>query len=107
MKSKNFFTTGEVADLLGVSRATVTRKFEKGILKGKKNPITGDRHISSESLKAFMKQYNLSSISLISETTTIMVITADDQLQSLINEVLAYNDSFEVILHNRGSDALR
>ena len=106
MKQKNFYSTGEVADLLGISRATVTRKFEKGILKGKKNPITGDRRISSESLKIFMKQYNLSSISLMSESTAILIVTADEQFKSLIHEVLGNNDNYELIAYSLGTEAL-
>jgi excisionase family DNA binding protein len=43
---KNFLTTGEAARLLGISRATVSRKYDRGILSGYKNPLTGERLIS-------------------------------------------------------------
>ena len=59
MVTKKYFTTGEVAKLLDISRSTVMRKFDKGIFRGKKNPITGERMVARESLDAFMKQYNL------------------------------------------------
>ena len=58
MEPKRYLTSGEVAEILGVSRGTVSKRFDEGILDGKKNPITGKRLISPESLKDFMKRYD-------------------------------------------------
>ena len=60
MEKKEFYTTGDVSQIVNISRATVSRKFDEGIFYGKKNPITGERLISHESLAAFMSQYGLS-----------------------------------------------
>lgn len=60
MEKKDFYTTGDVSQIVNISRATVSRKFDEGIFYGKKNPITGERLISHESLAAFMSQYGLS-----------------------------------------------
>ncbi len=56
---KNFFTTGEVAKLLGVSLSTVMRFFDKGVLTGAKHPITGFRRIEMESVISLMKKYGM------------------------------------------------
>ena len=41
MGVKKFFTTGEAADLLGISRGYhCTKVYDKGLLSGKRNPIT-------------------------------------------------------------------
>ena len=42
----------------------VTCKFDAEELYGKKNPITGERLISCESIAAFMKKYNLNNETL-------------------------------------------
>jgi excisionase family DNA binding protein len=59
MALKEYCSTGEAARLLGISRSTISRKFDSGDLSGKKNPITGDRLISRVSIKALMKLYNI------------------------------------------------
>lgn len=58
---RRLLTTGEaVKKLKGViSRSTVSRYLDRGILRGKKNPVTGERHISLVSLRSFMKKYDL------------------------------------------------
>ncbi len=56
---KGYLTTGEAMNLLPISRSTIGRYFELGRLEGIKNPITGMRLISEESLVNFAKQYGL------------------------------------------------
>ncbi len=106
MKQKPYYTTGEVADLLGISRATVSRKFEQGILTGKKNPITGDRRISHESLRAFMREFNLSTISFTADVRTLLVISPDTRLAGVVQAILDVDDRYEVISVPRGAEAL-
>jgi DNA-binding transcriptional MerR regulator len=57
MASKEFYTTGEAAKLLNISQSTVSRMFNRNILLGKQNPITGKRLISRESIAVIGKQY--------------------------------------------------
>jgi hypothetical protein len=51
---KEFYSTGEAAQILNISRSTVSHKFDVGLLKGKKNPITGERFVSGESIVALI-----------------------------------------------------
>lgn len=50
-------TTGEAAEILGVSRSTASRYFDKRRLVGSTNPITGDRDISQASVLKLIKDF--------------------------------------------------
>ena len=102
---KEYFTTGETTELLGISRSTVSRKFDKGILKGKKNPVTGDRLISGDSLMAFMKEYNLAFESEEVQRKVILV-TSDNVLTSIVLDAIGEDRRFDLKILSRGADAL-
>ena len=55
-KRRQGLTTGEVAKMLGrvISRPTVIKYFDKGILTGWKNPVTGWRVVDPKSVKTFV-----------------------------------------------------
>jgi len=106
MTSKEFLTTGEAAKLVNISRSTISRNFDKGIFQGKKNPITGERLISRESLINFMKQYNLPVDSLALEKKRILVGSPDDQLFSLFQRTFSEDDRVELERVVFGGDVL-
>ena len=106
MTSKEFLTTGEAAKLVNISRSTISRNFDKGIFQGKKNPITGERLISRESLINFMKQYNLPVDSLAVEKKRILVGSPDDQLFSLFQRTLSEDNRIELERVIFGGDVL-
>jgi excisionase family DNA binding protein len=54
MVSVRHFTTGEAAELCGVSQQTIIRNFDSGELKGFRVPLSAFRRIPRESLRAFM-----------------------------------------------------
>ena len=74
--------------MLGISRSTISRKFDLRALSGKKNPITGDRLISRESIEVLMKLYNIPPEALGPEKKRIFVSTRDDDLFSLLSQTL-------------------
>ena len=106
MTSKEFLTTGEAAKLVNISRSTMSRNFDKGIFQGKKNPITGERLISRESLINFMKQYNLPVDSLAAEKKRVLVGSPDDQFFSLLQTTLSEDDRVELERVVYGGDVL-
>ncbi len=55
-KRKQGLMTGEASKMLGVIRPTVIRYFERGILAGWRNPITGRRLIDLDSVKALKRK---------------------------------------------------
>ena len=106
MTTKKLLTTGEVAQLLNISRSTVSRKFDKGVLFGQKNPITGERLISRESLTSFVEQYNLSLNSLSAERKKILIGTSDEQLYSGLQRILAEGRTIQLDRVGFGCDVL-
>ncbi len=57
-KKKQWLTTGDVSKMLGrlVSRTTVQRYLDNGILTGRKNPITRWRVIDRVSVEALKRK---------------------------------------------------
>jgi CheY-like chemotaxis protein len=104
---KDFYSTGEVAALLNISIATVSRKFDSGIFHGEKNPITAERFISKESLLSFMKKYNLPTKSIDNDSQKrILVASNDENIQSIIQQTLKSDEQFKIDIVCSGYDAL-
>jgi len=59
--NKILYTTGEavIQSRRLISRSTISRYFDRRILKGEKNPITGKRMITKESIKRLLKKYHV------------------------------------------------
>jgi CheY-like chemotaxis protein len=106
MSSKEFLTTGEAARLVNISRSTISRNFDKGIFQGKKNPITGERMISRESLINFLKQFNLPVDHLSVEKKRILAGTSDDHLYSHLHQALSQDGRVEIERVGFGGDVL-
>lgn len=106
MTTKKLLTTGEVAQLLNISRSTVSRKFDKGVFFGHKNPITGERLIGRESLTSFVEQYNLTLNSLAVEKKKILIGASDDQLYSLLQNMLSEGTNVQLDRVGFGCDVL-
>ncbi len=107
MGAKEYFSTGEVSQSLNISRATVSRKFDSGIFYGKKNPITGERLISRDSLLSFMRQYNIP-LNGLDKTATkhLLLSSADEKMQYLTHEAFAGDNRIKVSTVSSGYDAL-
>jgi excisionase family DNA binding protein len=106
MTTKKLLTTGEVAQLLNISRSTVSRKFDKGVFGGQKNPITGERLISRESLATFVEQYQLTIDSLAMEKKKVLIGTADDSLVTLMQKILSEAGRLQIERVGFGCDVL-
>jgi CheY-like chemotaxis protein len=104
--SKEFYTTGEAAEMLSISRSTISRKFDRGVIWGKKNPVTGERHVSGESLIALMKQHHLPVKVLVMEKKRVFLGTTDDRLFSLFEKVLGEDDRVKLERESYGKDVL-
>jgi CheY-like chemotaxis protein len=106
MNFDEFLSTGEAAQLLNISRSTVSRSFDQGILQGKKNPITGERLISRESMISFMKQYDLPLSAAIIGKKKILVGSSDEKFQSFIQKALASDQRIHIERVSFGGDVL-
>jgi predicted site-specific integrase-resolvase len=58
-KDDEYISTREAGKMLGISLFTAMRYFDRGILKGKKHPITNWRSVSRRSVLALMKKYGI------------------------------------------------
>ena len=106
MVPKEFYTTGEASELLKISRSTISRKFDRGVIFGKKNPITGERLVSQESLMALMKEHNLPIEALVIEKKRVLLGTPDDDLFSLFQKIFGEDDRVRVERKSYGGDVL-
>ena len=107
MIKKDFYSTGEVADLLNITSATVSRKFDKGMFHGKKNPITGERLISRESLLSFMKKYNLSTKSIDNDSQKSILLGSNNKnIQSIFHQTFENDTQFKTEIVSSGYEAL-
>jgi CheY-like chemotaxis protein len=106
MVAKEFFSTGEAAKLLKISRSSISRKFDLGLLEGKKNAVTGERFISRSSVIAMMKQHNLSLDPLASEKKEIFLGTSDESLPALFQKILSEDERVEIKRFGFGAEML-
>ena len=58
-KGRKVLTTGEVAEVCNVASRTVSKWFDKKLLKGYRIPGSRDRRIPIAELARFMKEYEI------------------------------------------------
>jgi len=106
MSSKEFYTTGEAARLLKISQPTVSRMFDRGILFGKLNPLTGKRSVSRESITTLLKQYDQPLDGLTVPKKKILLGTSDPKLLSSVQKMFYGDDRVQIERFECGSDVL-
>lgn len=89
MPKVDLLSTGDAARLLKISRSTISRKFDAGVLRGQVNPITGERQISRESIVAFLKDHNLRVNENLMDNRQVLLGTADKTLVPEVEASLA------------------
>jgi len=104
--AKLFFTTREAAKLLSISQSTVSRKFDRGFFTGKKNPITGKRLISRESISAIMNQYLQRGPDPLLVDLRVLLATPDKGVLSLFENILSGRKGVQVTRVEFGGDVL-
>ncbi len=104
-RTKQVFTTGEVADICKVSQQTVIRCFDSGRLTGFRVPGSRFRRIPRESLIAFMKSNQIPMDALETGRKRVLVVDDDDAVIEMFNELLHRDGRFEVKTACTGYDA--
>ena len=102
---KQVFTTGEAAQVCGVSQQTIIRCFDSGKLQGFRVPGSKFRRIPRNELLRFMKNNGIPCESLAGSKPRILVVDDDPAVLELITEVLGADDRFELITASTGYDA--
>ena len=87
--AKRHYTTGEAADICGVSRSTIVRRFDAGEFQGLQNVVTSERRVSRESLLAFMEKNGIPPERLWSRERTVLLVSASPDDAALVADALA------------------
>jgi excisionase family DNA binding protein len=99
-------TTGEAAEVLGVSRSTVSRLFDAGVLTGATNPVTRQRAISSKSVLDFMKAHGLAVKPALIGRKRIVLGSTVVHLRAAIEQRATQDERLQITTLERGSDVL-
>ncbi|MFQ5501633.1 MAG: response regulator [Phycisphaerae bacterium] len=104
-RTKSVFTTGEVAEICGISQQTVIRCFDSGKLKGFRIPGSKFRRIPRETLVEFMKYHNISVENLGSGKKKVLIVDDDTAIVEMLEDILTQDGRFEVKTAANGFDA--
>ncbi len=104
-RTKQVFTTGEVAQVCKVSQQTVIRCFDSGRLRGFRVPGSRFRRIPREALVAFMKENQIPPDQLESGKRRVLIVDDDTAIIEMFTELLERDGRFEVSTATTGYDA--
>ncbi len=106
MKHKDHFTSGDVAQLLGIPSRTVRRYLTSGKIAAVQNPITGTWSISRDALVAFMVQHDLDTGILVNDCK-VLIVDDDESVLHFVSRALQRSKwSMDVESVSSGYDAL-
>lgn len=95
MKNKTY-TTGDVAEICGVSPDTVSRWFDGGQLQGYRLGEKGDRRIPHESLRLFMQGRGIPLERLTQGEVSVLVVDEDPWYLDHVVSVLGKEERYAV-----------
>jgi len=102
---KQVFTTGEAAEICGVSQQTIIRCFDSGRLQGFRVPGSKFRRIPRAELIRFMRANDIPLSPLEGMRKRILIVDDDPAILEMLEEVLGTDDRFEVRTASTGYDA--
>ena len=105
LRHKTVFTTGEAAEICGLSQQTIIRCFDSGQLGGFRVPGSKFRRIPRDKLLKFIKDNGIPLDGLESDKTRVLVVDDDPDIVDLLVDALASDGRFEVRTANTGFDA--
>ena len=94
-KSRDIFTTGEVARICKVAPRTVSKWFDSGELGGYRIPGSKDRRIPQDELLVFMDKHGIPRNGLKSDKQRALIVTKGASNNAHLEKTLAEN-KFEV-----------
>jgi len=105
LRHKTVFTTGEAADICGLSQQTIIRCFDSGQLGGFRVPGSKFRRIPRDKLIQFMTDHGIPLDALESDKIKVLVVDDDPDVVDVFVEVLGADPRFEVQTASTGFDA--
>lgn len=103
--NKKVFTSGEAAQVCGVSADTVSRWFDVGQLEGYRLGPGGDRRIPFENLRKFMISHGIPLDRLEANELRILVVDDDPYYLDVLPAALAKDGRYSVAVASTGFDA--
>jgi len=107
VEGKKVYTTGEVADIVGVNFRTVSRWIDKGIMKGYKIPGRGDHRVTESGLLYFLQENDIpipADMVRSQEEKRIMVVDDELEMGNAIKRVLV-RAGYKTVTANNGFQA--
>ena len=104
-RMKTVFTTGEVAEICGISQQTVIRWIDSGRLKGYRVPGSRFRRVTREALIDFMRANKIPLERLESGKVRVLVVDDDAAIVEMLKDLLTRDGRFEVRSAANGFDA--
>ena len=101
---KTVFTSGEVAEICGVSADTVSRWFDLRQIEGYRLGPGGDRRIPYESLKKFMITHGIPLDRFETGRQRILIVDDDPYYLDFISAALSHLPDYEVLTASTGFD---
>lgn len=105
LRHKSVFTTGDAAEICGLSQQTIIRCFDNGQLGGFRVPGSKFRRIPREKLVKFMKEHGIPLDALESDKLKVLVVDDDPDIVELFVDALAKDGRFETRTAQTGFDA--
>jgi excisionase family DNA binding protein len=99
------FTSGEVAEICGVSADTVSRWFDLGQIDGYRLGPGGDRRIPHDSLRKFMLSHGIPLDRLEEDEQRILVVDDDPYYLDIIPAILTKENDYKISVASTGFDA--
>ena len=103
--AKKVYSTGEAAQICGISQQTIIRCFDRGELKGFLVPGSKFRRIPPDSLITFMKKNNIPLGQLGSAKRKVLIVEDDPEIVDLISDLLTRDGRFETKATDSGYEA--
>ena len=105
LRHKSVFTTGEAAEICGLSQQTIIRCFDSGHLGGFRVPGSKFRRIPRDKLLKFMKENKIPLDRLESDKVKVLIVDDDQDLVDLFVEIMGKDGRFEMRTAGTGFDA--
>jgi CheY-like chemotaxis protein len=90
-RSKDLYSTGDIARICGVTINTVVKWFETGELKGRRTSKTGARRITRKNLFSFLKRQGFPPDTASREKYRIVVVDNDKTVISTIKKAFRHS----------------
>jgi len=103
-KNSRVFTSGEVAQICGVSADTVSRWFDLGQIQGYRLGPGGDRRIPFNDLRSFMVGRGIPLERLEEQERAILIVDDDPYYLDIISAVLSKLGENKIIVASTGFD---